>query len=184
MLILDEVQTGVGLTGKFWAYEHFDVVPDMIAFGKKMQVCGFLCGRRIDRVENNVFVESGRLNSTFGGNLTDMIRSRYYLEIIDDENLVENARTVGEHLVSQLEALEQEFEGYLTNARGRGLMAAFDLPNSEERDRIVRLLYDEHILILKCGERSIRFRPALNITEEQIDEGIAAIRRVIAETSQ
>ena len=75
LLILDEVQTGIAMTGKMWAHQHF-VEPDMIAFGKKMQVCGFLCGKRIEEVKDNVFTVSSRLNSTWGGNLTDMVRAQ------------------------------------------------------------------------------------------------------------
>jgi L-lysine 6-transaminase len=68
MLIIDEVQTGVAMTGKMWAHQH-SVEPDMIAFGKKMQVCGFLCGRRIEEIKENVFAVPSRINSTWGGNL-------------------------------------------------------------------------------------------------------------------
>ena len=99
MLIMDEVQTGIGMTGKMWAHQHF-VEPDMIAFGKKTQVCGFLCGRRIEEVTDNVFAVSSRLNSTWGGNLVDMVRAGRYLEIIEEDNLVENARVMGEHLLA------------------------------------------------------------------------------------
>ncbi|CUT02935.1 Aminotransferase class-III [Candidatus Kryptonium thompsonii] len=87
MYIMDEVQTGVGLTGKMWAHEHF-VKPDIIAFGKKTQVCGILVSERVDEVKDNVFHVSGRINSTFGGNLTDMIRFARVLEVIHEENLL------------------------------------------------------------------------------------------------
>jgi L-lysine 6-transaminase len=73
LLIYDEVQTGVGLTGKFWAHEHY-VKPDILAFGKKAQVCGILAGTRIDDLDTNVFRVSSRINSTWGGNLVDMVR--------------------------------------------------------------------------------------------------------------
>ena len=99
LLIYDEVQTGVGLTGKMWAHQHYNVVPDMICFGKKMQVCGILSGDRVREVKNNVFEEKSRINSTWGGNLVDMVRSQRYLEIIRDERLVENAEQVGNYLL-------------------------------------------------------------------------------------
>jgi len=175
LLIFDEVQTGVGLTGKFWAYENFDTVPDMISFGKKMQVCGFLAGKRLDEVEDNVFHSSGRINSTFGGNLVDMARTTIYLNIIKDENLIENAEIVGSHLLSRIQALQDEFNGYISNARGRGLLCAFDLPTEKERDDIVNKIIENGAIILGCGERSIRFRPSLTISAEEVDKGIDVI---------
>ena len=92
MFILDEVQTGVGLTGKMWAYQHFDFEPDILAFGKKTQVCGIMVSNRVDEVKDNVFKVSSRLNSTWGGNLVDMVRCQKYLEVIKEENLVKNCR--------------------------------------------------------------------------------------------
>ena len=91
MLIFDEVQVGMGITGKMWAHEYF-VKPDMMTFGKKLHVCGFVSSTRIDEVAENVFHVPSRLNSTFGGNLIDMVRATKMLEIIEEEQLVENAR--------------------------------------------------------------------------------------------
>ncbi|TFB13018.1 L-lysine 6-transaminase [Candidatus Marinimicrobia bacterium MT.SAG.4] len=175
MLIFDEVQTGVGLTGKFWAYEHLDVKPDMISFGKKMQVCGFLSSTRIDDIEENVFKSSGRINSTFGGNLVDMARTTIYLEIIRDEGLLEKAEVTGKHLLYRIEALQDEFSGFVSNARGRGLLCAFDLPNSDDRNKLIDKIMDNGAMILGCGEKSIRFRPSLNISTDNIDRGIEII---------
>ena len=178
MLIFDEVQSGVGLTGKFWAYEHFGVKPDAIAFGKKMQVCGFLGGPRFDDVERNVFVESSRLNSTWGGNLADMVRGQRYLEIIEEENLVENARKRGDALLKGLRELEKKHSG-VTQARGRGLMAAFDLPTPELRGKVLETARDHGMLALSSGTQSIRFRPSLTITDDEIHRGIDILDRAI-----
>ena len=177
MLIFDEVQTGVGLTGKFWAYENFVVQPDMISFGKKMQVCGFLSSSRLDEIEENVLKSSGRLNSTFGGNLVDMARTTIYLEIIRDEGLVEKAELTGRHLLYRIEALQDEFDDYVSNARGRGLLCAFDLPSETDRDQIISKIIDNGALILGCGEKSIRFRPSLTISTDEIDNGIEIIEQ-------
>ncbi len=175
MLILDEVQTGIGLTGKMWAHQHF-VEPDMISFGKKMQVCGFLCGKRIHEAKDNVFVIPSRINSTWGGNLIDMVRSQRYLEIIEEENLVENARLMGDYLVQGLERLAAEHPTLVSNARGRGLFAAFDLPTPDLRTEVRKKALQKGLIVLPSGERSIRFRPPLNVSRQEIDEGLKILR--------
>ncbi len=180
MLILDEVQTGIGLTGKMWAHQHF-VNPDMICFGKKMQVCGFLCSTRIDEVKDNVFAVSGRINSTWGGNLTDMVRAQRYLEIIDEENLVENARVTGEHLLAGLVRLASDFPSLVSNARGLGLFAAFDLPDADTRTKIRKKCLEKGLIVLPSGERSIRFRPPLNVSQSEIDQGLTIISQSVSE---
>ncbi len=183
MLIFDEVQTGVGLTGSMWAYEQLGVVPDLLCFGKKTQVCGFLAGRRIDEVEENVFRVSSRINSTWGGNLVDMVRFQRYLEIIDAEELVTNARTVGAYLLESLEELAAEFPSLVSNVRGRGLMCAFDLPDQATRDRFRERAFEEGMIILGCGPRSVRFRPVLTVRQEECDEGLAIARRCLRSLS-
>lgn len=172
MLILDEVQTGVGLTGKMWAYEHFNIIPDMICFGKKTQVCGFCSTNRIDEVPNNVFKVSGRINSTWGGNLVDMVRATAYLKIIEEDNLVNNAKEVGDYFLKQLSKLP------LNNVRGRGLMVAFDLPTSEERDAFLTKL-NERVFCLKCGQKSIRFRPHLTFTKDDVEVAVNAVKQLL-----
>lgn len=181
LLIYDEVQTGIGLTGKFWAHEHY-VKPDILAFGKKAQVCGILAGTRIDDIETNVFHKSSRINSTWGGNLVDMVRFQRYLEIIEEENLVENAATVGSYLLTQLEGIEKSNQ-FVTGARGKGLMCAFDLPNTHARNEVISSCYDNGLMILPCGTNTIRFRPPLNITKDQINEGIDIIKKSIKEAA-
>ncbi len=181
MLIFDEVQSGYGLTGKFWAHQHF-VNPDVIAFGKKAQICGILCSKRVDEVEDNVFHKSSRINSTWGGNLTDMVRAAKFLEIIEAENLVEHAAKTGNYLLSQIQKLTEDFDGIITNPRGRGLMCAFDMNSSKERNNFLDETYENGLMVLGCGDRSIRFRPALNITNKVIDEGFEIIRTTLKKT--
>ncbi len=179
MLIFDEVQTGVGLTGKMWAHEHFGVQPDIMAFGKKTQVCGILVTDRVDEVENNVFKESSRINSTWGGNLTDMVRSQKYFEIIAEEKLVEHAAQMGEYFESKMDDLEKEFPELVSNVRARGLFAAFSLPNTEIRDRVYQRAYENKVIVLKSGFDSIRFRPPLNIQPAEIDQGFDVLFNVL-----
>jgi len=178
MLIFDEVQTGIGMTGKMWAFQHY-VQPDMITFGKKTQVCGFLCSKRIEEVTQNVFKVSSRINSTWGGNLVDMVRSQRYLEIIEEENLVENAREQGEYLAGQLNEVATQFPGIVSNARGKGLLAAFDVNSVDVRKSILAKCFEKGLLILPSGSQSIRFRPALNITRSELDEGLEILREIL-----
>ena len=169
LLIFDEVQTGIGITGKMWAFEHFTAKPDIISFGKKAQVCGVLANKeKFDEIPNNVFKESSRINSTFGGNFIDMLRFQLVLEVIEKENLVENAKVVGEYLLEGLQNLAKKYPEKVSNPRGRGLMAAIDLPSGAQRDKIREVLYEDGLIILACGDRAIRFRPHLNVTKEEI----------------
>src|SRR5882724_5262865 len=154
LLIFDEVQTGMGITGRNWCCEHFGVVPDLLAFGKKAQVCGVMAGPRLDEVAENCFRLPGRINSTWGGNFTDMVRSPHFLRIIKKENLVENARKVGAYFLDQLRELQTIF-GFIKAVRGRGMFLAFDLPDKEQREEFYRGLYDRGVLAIRCGDRSI-----------------------------
>lgn len=164
MLIYDEIQTGVGLTGKFWCHEHFgeNARPDIIAFGKKMQVCGILASKRVDEVENNVFKISSRINSTWGGSLVDMVRSSKIMEIIKEDNLCENAAQMGEYLQNQLLDIASR-HSIITNVRGRGLLTAFDFPDKATRDNFISQGMENNVMYLGCGTKSVRFRPALII---------------------
>jgi L-lysine 6-transaminase len=172
LFILDEVQSGLGITGKMWAHEHYDIQPDIISFGKKMQVCGIFAGPRIDEVEQNVFREASRINSTWGGNLTDMVRATRYLEIIKEDNLVKHAAEMGDYIITEL----RQFQGPISNIRGKGLMIAFDLEDSEKRDAFKDALFEKGLIALPCGRKSIRFRPFLDVTKTDIDKAISIIK--------
>jgi len=179
-LIYDEVQTGVGLTGEFWCHQHFSekARPDILAFGKKMQVCGILAGKKIDEIETNVFKVPSRINSTWGGNLVDMVRSTQILQIIAEDKLCENATKVGGYLSSQLEKLAQRFD-QMTNVRGRGLLCSFDFPNKEMRNSFISKGLENNVMFLGCGEKTIRFRPALCIEQKHIDEGLTIMEKIL-----
>lgn len=178
LLIFDEVQTGLGLTGSWWAFEQLEVVPDIISFAKKMQVGGIFASKRLDEVENHVFQKSSRINSTWGGSLVDMVRCQRILEIIDEENLLQNVRDRGAELMAGLESIQDRFDE-VSNVRGRGLMCALDLPNVELREAIVRRCYDDGMIILPCGPKSLRFRPSLNVTAEVIGDGVRILGKAI-----
>jgi len=179
-LIFDEVQAGLGMTGRMWAYEHFGVVPDAIAFGKKMQMGGTCVGRRVEEVQDHVFAVPSRLNSTWGGNLVDMVRCTRILEIIQDEKLVENAARVGGHLLAGLQKLCATHAGVASNPRGLGLFAAFDVADKPTRGSVLEKCFERGMMIVGCGERSVRFRPALTVTTAEIDEALGILDAVLA----
>jgi L-lysine 6-transaminase len=179
LLIFDEVQTGCGLTGTAWAYQQFGVQPDVVAFGKKTQVCGIMAGRRVDEVVNNVFAVSSRVNSTWGGNLADMVRARRILEVIEADDLFDRAAAQGAYLRTCLDELAHEFPGLVLEPRGRGLMCAFSLPTTADRDELIRLLWQRAVIVLPSGHDGVRFRPALTVTHAEIGAALRAIRAAL-----
>ncbi|MFZ0664655.1 MAG: L-lysine 6-transaminase [Acidimicrobiales bacterium] len=180
LFVLDEVQTGVGVTGSRWMYEGLSLEPDVVAFAKKVQVGGVMAGRRVDEEPDNVFQVSGRISSTWGGGLSDMVRSTRILEIIERDGLIDNAAKAGHVLLGSLEQIATEHPSRISNARGSGLLCAVDLPSTAERDRVVNLLReDEHVIVLPCGDRSVRFRPGLIVTEEEVTRAADALGRVV-----
>src|SRR5687767_12185870 len=183
LLIFDEVQSGVGITGKMWSFQHYGVEPDLFAFGKKTQVCGFVSNDRIFDIDQNVFTVSSRINSTWGGNLTDMVRSQRYFEIIEEERLVANAASTGEQFLRGLQQLGERFPDLISNVRGRGLMCAFDLPSGDIRDKAINAMEAADVLVLASGQRSIRFRPALTLTVEEAEEGLRRMEKALAQVT-
>ena len=180
LLIFDEVQSGMGITGRNWCCEHFGVQPDLLVFGKKAQVCGVMAGPRVDEVKDNCFRLPSRISSTWGGNFTDYVRSTHYLRVYEAENLAENARIQGEYFLSQLHALAAEYP-IVSGVRGRGLMIAFDLQDTASRDLFWKGAFELGLLVVRCGERSIRLRPVLDVSEETINQAMQLIKKQCAQ---
>ncbi len=179
LFVLDEVQSGCGLTGTAWAFQQLGVQPDVVAFGKKTQVCGVMAGGRVDEVPDNVFAVGSRINSTWGGSLTDMVRARRILEVVEAERLIARAAELGPVLLGLLHDLADRHPE-VTEVRGRGLMCAFSLTDSGLRDAVLAAVRDdERVLLLGCGTRSVRFRPALTVSVEDLSAGVAALDRVL-----
>lgn len=180
LFIMDEVQTGAGMTGTAWAYQQLGLEPDVVAFGKKTQVCGVMAGGHVDDIVDNVFTVSSRINSTWGGNLTDMVRARIILETIEAEQLIPRAAGVGGWLLDRLSELADEHP-LIEDPRGRGLMCAFSLPNTDLRNELLERLGDRGVLILGCGSRSVRFRPALTVPVSTLESALSILSDVLTE---
>jgi L-lysine 6-transaminase len=142
-------------------------------------VCGIMAGGRLDDIDDHVFATSSRINSTFGGSLVDMVRATVMLEVIERDRLMARAANLGEHLLAGLVEIQQRHE-VVTGARGRGLMCALDLPDPTIRDAVTsRMFTHEHVFLLGCGTRTVRFRPTLTVTEDELDTGLAALERTV-----
>jgi L-lysine 6-transaminase len=183
LLIFDEVQTGFGATGKWWAHQWFDVQPDIISFGKKTQACGIAAGPRLDEVDS-VFKVPSRINSTWGGNLVDMVRGTRIIEIIQEENLLDYSVKQGERLLKGLQEIHRDFPEITSNPRGLGLFCALDLATPELRNAAVAKGHDLGMMILSTGMKGLRFRPALNLTTEDLDLGVELLRKSVAEVAR
>ncbi|HEY6077338.1 MAG TPA: L-lysine 6-transaminase [Polyangiaceae bacterium] len=178
LLIFDEVQTGVGLTGNWWAHQQLDVVPDIICFAKKLQVGGILVSRRVDDVDS-VFKVPSRISSTWGGSLVDMVRATRILETIESEGLLSNATQRGLELQHGLATIAERFPGLVRNVRGRGLMCAVDLPTPEQRTALIKAAFAQNLLLLPSGSQTVRFRPFLNVKSEHLQEMLVRFAKAI-----
>ncbi|MFW5973041.1 MAG: aminotransferase class III-fold pyridoxal phosphate-dependent enzyme, partial [Bacteroidota bacterium] len=147
------------------------------------QVCGILASRKLDEVDGHVFQTPSRINSTWGGNLVDMVRFDRILEIIEEDQLVTKAVRSGSFLLERLQELEARHES-VSAARGRGLMCAFDLPTPTFRAAVLNRCHDQGLIILGCGFSSIRFRSPLTIEEADIEAGLEILEQAITDTAR
>lgn len=166
LLIFDEIQTGFYGTGKPWMFQNLCVAPDIVAFGKKSQVCGIFANRRVEEVKDNVFERSSRINSTWGGSLVDMVRAKRFIQIIEQDRLADNIAERGCQVVGALRAIAKE-SGAFSNVRGIGSWAAFTLESPEQRKALLDSLRKHGVLALPSGPSSIRLRMPLILSESE-----------------
>ena len=182
LLLFDEVQTGFFGSGNVWFWQHQGVAPDIVAFGKKSQVCGIYAGQRLDDVEHNVFRRSSRINSTWGGNLVDMVRSRRYIEIIVEDKLCQHVLELGEHVIAGMREIARS-TGAFKNVRGVGSLIACTFETAESRDNMIKDLFNQNVIVLSCGDSAMRFRLPLIMTQSESDLLLNAVEAVASKTA-
>jgi L-lysine 6-transaminase len=175
LLVFDEVQTGFYSTGRAWYWQVAGVEPDVVAFGKKSQICGIYANRRLDEVENHVFRRPSRINSTWGGSLVDMVRARRFIQIIVGEKLAENCAARGLEVLRGLRQIAAD-TGRFRNVRGIGSWAAFTLADGEVRNDFLARLRDARMLALPSGTDSVRLRMPLTLSTADVGELLRRVR--------
>jgi 4-aminobutyrate aminotransferase len=175
-LIIDEVQSGLGRTGKWWAFEHYGIRPNIITAGKALQVGATIFEPELDPKEK------GALSSTWGGgHRIDMAVGLKIIETIEKERLMDNVKKVGKYFLKRLRELEEKYPNTITYTDGLGLMLVAEIDTVEKRDKIVQAAFKNGLLLLGCGEKRIRFSPPLIITEKEIDYGLEILEKVVKE---
>ena len=172
ILICDEIQCGYGRSGKFFAHQWLDIRPDIITVAKGI-ANGFPMGGVLISPEFKPV--SGQLGTTFGGNHLACAAALAVLDVFEEENLVENARVVGEYLIEEIKKLKNE---KIKDVRGRGLMIGIDLdcPHAEVRKP---LIYQEHCFTGCAGTNILRLLPPLCLTKAEADEFIEKLKKVL-----
>ena len=189
LLVDDEVQAGIARTGRFWAIDHFDVVPDVVCAAKALG-SGVPIGATIFRRELD-WRKEGSHSNTFGGNALACAAALATLDIIDSEGLVKAAEKKGRYLNRRLKELAEEFP-IIGDVRGLGLMQATEFvldrrtkePAVKARDEIEQLAFKRGLIILGCGRSAMRYIPPLTVTENEIDAGIEVLSSAIRDVSQ
>ncbi len=172
-MICDEVQTGIGRTGKWWAIEHFGIQPDIITVAKPLRV-----GATLGRTE--LFPQQEyRISSTWGeGNALSSAIGYTIIEIIQKENLLDNAARLGDYFLGQLRGLQKKYP-FILDVRGIGLMDAVEIDSRERRDQIIRQAFERGLLLLGCGYKVIRFLPPLDVRQQEIDMALEILEEAL-----
>jgi len=173
-LIVDEVQSGMGRTGKWWSFEHYNIRPDIMTAAKSLQVGAVLTTNKYDPKEE------GAVSSTWGGGgRIDLAVGLKTIEIIEKENLLKNAEKMGNYIKKRLEELKSRYNKKILDVRGFGLMLAFELSKSNQKREVVNEAFKKGLLLIGCGEKSIRVIPPLIISKEDAEKGLEIIEDVV-----
>jgi 4-aminobutyrate aminotransferase len=187
LYVADEVQSGMGRTGKMFAMEHFGVVADIVALAKGI-ASGLPLGAMVASAKIMNW-EAGSHASTFGGNPLSCQAAMATIELLE-KSLMKNAVRQGERLLKGLGALQKNFE-CMGDVRGKGLMAAVELvkdretkePATEWRSQVIKKTFEKGLLLLGCGENSIRFCPSLTVTAKEIDVCLSIFEEAVKEVA-
>lgn len=173
-LIIDEIQSGMGRTGKWWSFEHYGVKPDIMTAGKSLQVGATITSKKYDPHE------PGAVSSTWGGgHRLDLAIGLKTIEIIEKEKLMKNAKKMGKYFMKRLKELKEKYPEKILDVRGLGLMIGIEIVNEKLRDKIVKEAFKQGLLLLGCGFRSIRIAPPLIINESEADHGLFILERIM-----
>ncbi len=174
-LIVDEIQSGLGRTGKWWAVEHFGIEPDIITVAKSLRV-----GATLGKTEFFPQQEY-RISSTWGeGNALSSAMGYKIIEIMERENLLDNAARMGDYFLGELRRLQTKFP-CIVDVRGIGLMDAIEIDTKETRDRLIRRALERGLLVIGCGHKAIRFLPPLDVRPREIDIALEILEKTLKE---
>ena len=172
-LILDEVQSGMGRTGKWWAFEHYGVRPDIMSAAKALQVGMSAYDPKFEPCEQ------GALSSTWGGGARiDMAVGAATIETIEKEKLLQNANAMGERLMKGIAEISHNEKAGITRFRGLGLMIGLEFDSKTRRDQLLTKAFKKGLLLLPAGQKAMRVIPPLVINAEEIDEGIELMHEI------
>jgi len=171
-LVFDEIQIGFGATGKLWFFEHLNIIPDIVVFGKKTQVSGLMAADKLSGIFDHENIP--RLEVTWNSDTLDMIRSKYITRAFKELGVLENVVARGDQLFDQLSKLDG-----ISGLRSRGLIIGFDLKDTITRNKFMDTLYGKGMICNSTGERSIRLRPNLCVTSDDVSKACKLIEEAI-----
>ncbi len=178
LLMIDEVQTGMGRTGKMFGFQHDGVAPDAIsiakAVGNGIPIGGMLCREQV-----SLALGPGTHGSTFGGNLLAAAAANVTTSLISEPQMLESIQQKGHYLLEKGRALAQKHPGKISALRGRGLLFGVELP--KDAAPTVAKCRDAGLLVNLAGERTIRFAPPLNVSQAQLDDGLAILEQALTQ---